>query len=232
MHVESPIAAGSAHTAIDDCWNRIGVYGDGSCPQLKQHVHCSHCPTHAAAALVLLDREAPPDYLADCTRHMAQSPKVGQAELDSVVIFRIGAEWLALPTPVFREVAALLAIHSLPNRHGGIVQGVANVRGELLVCVSLGTMLGLTHAAETVRGQQHLALRRLVVIGIDGQRLGFAVDEMHGIARFDPNTLKAVPATVARATATYSKAVLTWQEHAVGLLDEQLLFYTLHRSLA
>ena len=232
MHATSTIAVGSAHAAIDDCWNRIGVRGDGSCPALKQHVHCGHCPTHAAAASALLDREVPPEYLADCTRHMAQIRKVEQAEVDSVVIFRIGAEWLALPTPVFREVAALPAIHSLPNRRGSIVQGVANVRGELLVCVSLGSVLGLAQAAETCHGRRRLALRRLVVIGLDGQRLGFTVDEMHGIVRFDPSARKAVPTTVARATATYSKAILTWHEHAVGLLDEQLLFYTLQRSLA
>jgi len=208
------------------------VRGDGSCPELKLHVHCSRCPTHAAAALALLDREAPPGYLADCTRHMAQATQLGQADVGSAVIFRIEAEWLALPTPVFREVAALPAIHSLPNRRGGIVQGVANVRGELLVCVSLAIVLGLAHATETGHARQRLALRRLVVIGLDGQRLGFTVDEVHGIARFDPGTLQAVPTTVARATATYSKAILTWRQRAVGLLDEQLLFYTLERSLA
>ncbi|MBW8830765.1 MAG: purine-binding chemotaxis protein CheW [Burkholderiales bacterium] len=235
MHTASIIAAGPARAAIDDCWNRIDVRGDGSCPELKQHVHCSHCPTHAAAALALLDREAPPDYLADCTRHMAQAPEDRQADAGSVVIFRIRTEWLALPTPVFQEVAALPAIHSLPNRRDGVVQGVANVRGELLVCVSLGSVLGLVgmaQVAETGHALQHLALRRLVVIGLDGQRLGFAVDEMRGIARFDPTALKAVPATVARATATYSKAILAWKEHMVGVLDEQLLFYTLERSLA
>jgi chemotaxis-related protein WspD len=232
MHAASTFAAGSAHAAIDDCWNHIGVRGDGSCPELKHHVHCSHCPTHAAAALALLDRAPPPAYLADCTRHTAQAPELGLADAESAVIFRIGAEWLALPTPVFQEVAALPAIHSLPNRRGGIVQGIANVRGELLVCVSLGSVLGLAHAAETVHAWQHLALQRLVVIGLDGQRLGFAVDEMHGMHHFDPGTLKAVPATVARATATYSRAILAWQGHAVGLLDEQLLFYTLQRSLA
>jgi chemotaxis-related protein WspD len=118
MHAASTSAAGPARAAIDDCWNRIGVRGDGSCPELKQHAHCSHCPTHAAAAVALLHREAPPDYLADCTRHMAQAPEVGQADGGSVVIFRIGAEWLALPTPVFLGVAALPAIHSLPNRRG------------------------------------------------------------------------------------------------------------------
>src|SRR4029077_5730556 len=29
---------------VDDCWNRIGVRGDASCPELKHHVHCRNCP--------------------------------------------------------------------------------------------------------------------------------------------------------------------------------------------
>ncbi len=36
--------------AIDDCWNRIGVRGDGSCPELKRHIHCRNCPVYSAAA--------------------------------------------------------------------------------------------------------------------------------------------------------------------------------------
>jgi len=44
--------------------------------------------------------------------------------------------------------------------------------------------------------------------------------------------LKEVPATIARATATYSKALLSWHEHSVGLLDPELVFHSLKRSLA
>jgi chemotaxis-related protein WspD len=29
--------------SLDDCWNRIGVRGDGSCRELEQHIHCHNC---------------------------------------------------------------------------------------------------------------------------------------------------------------------------------------------
>jgi chemotaxis-related protein WspD len=232
MHPESTLLAEPAPAAIDRCWSRIGVRGDGSCPLLLQHVHCRNCPTHAAAAAALLDRKGPSDYLAECSRHVAQAIPVRQADADSAVVFRIGAEWLALPTPVLREVVALRAIHALPNRRDGVVQGVANVRGELLVCVSIAAVLGLAHATGAGLGRQGAALRRLVVLGLDGRGLGFVVDDIHGIHRFDPCTLTPVPATVAQAAASYSRAVLPWRDHAIGLLDEQLLFHTLRRSLS
>lgn len=228
-------------TALNDCWRRIGVAGDGSCPELRTFVHCRNCPVHGAAALALLDRAAPAGYLAECSRQVALDRDSAGGERLSVVIFRIGSEWLALATAVFLEVAVLRAIHSLPSRRGGLVQGLANVRGELLVCVSLARLLDLPAVAPVSAGAtagQVKAVPRLVVIAVDGQRLGFAVDEMQGLQRVAPSSLQAVPATVARAKASYSKAVLTWQAtgagaaRCIGLLDDQLLLRTLRRGLA
>lgn len=231
MPEQPNIASGATPITIHDCWNRIGVRGDGSCPELIRYVHCRNCPIYAAAAVALLDRDLPPNYLTDWTSHFAQEQRIEQLDTHSVVMFRIGAEWLALPTPIFKEVAELRAIHPLPHRRGGVVQGLANVRGELLVCVSLGYVLGLENAAESRRGARRTVHRRLLVVNSEGQRMVFPVDEMHGIHRFHTRELKEVPATVARATATYSKAMLSWQENTVCLLDDQLLFYTVNRSL-
>ena len=139
MPEQPNIASGATPITIDDCWNRIGVRGDGSCPELSSTF---------TAATVRFTRQRPwrcsiascrPTTSTDWTSHFAQEQRIEQLDTHSVVIFRIGAEWLALPTPVFKEVAELRAIHSLPHRRGGVVLGLANVRGELLVCVSLGT---------------------------------------------------------------------------------------------
>ena len=138
-----PDAAGSrSRGVIDDCWNRIGVRGDGSCPELKQYVHCRNCPVYSAGAAELLDADAPASYFADRTAHFAEPAHAEEGETRSVVIFRVASEWLALPTSVVIEVANLLPIHSLPHRPNGVVLGLASVRGELLVCVSLGQVVG------------------------------------------------------------------------------------------
>ena len=143
------------------------------------------------------------------------------------------AEWLAVPTPMLDEVADLRRIHSLPHRRSGVVLGLANVRGELLVCVSLGAQLGIDPAdqAPAMRGPR-LAHKRLLVLRRQGQRLACPVDEVHGNERFEEREHRPVPATVARASASYTRAVLAWRGQVVGLLDEELLFNALHRSLA
>lgn len=224
--------SGSTRAVINDCWNRIGVHGDSSCPELKKYVHCRNCPVYSAAAVDLLDGELPSEYISQWTRHVAQEKWVTELDTHSVVVFRLGEEWLALPTSVFKEIGGLRAIHALPHRRSGGVLGLANVRGELLVCVSLRQVLGLGDQVPDKREKHRVLEERLLVIQLEGSCVACPVDEVYGIQRFHPRELKEVPATVAKATATYTKAVLAWQAKSVGLLDEQLLFYTVNRSLA
>jgi len=197
---------------------------------LTAYVHCRNCPVFSAAAAHVLDSGKASNF-ADRTVHFAHPVPVEEDETRSIVIFRVGSEWLALPTGVVIEVANLLPIHSLPHRTNGIVLGLASVRGELLVCVSLAGVVGADPIASADRAGRGTAYRRLLVIRRDAIRVVCPVDEVHGIHRFHPRELKAVPATVANAAVTYSTALLSWQGHSVGTLDDQLLFYTLKRSL-
>jgi chemotaxis-related protein WspD len=218
---------------INDCWNKIGVYGDASCPELPQHIHCRNCPVYSAAAVELLNSELPIDHLDRWTRHVAQKRRVTELDTHSVVVYRLGAQWLALPTTAFMEIASLRTIHSLPHRRNGVILGLANIRGELLVCVSLRQVLGVEEiAVERTRDEHRAVEGRLLVIRQEGHSAVCPVDEVYGIERFHPRELRPVPTTVAKATATYTKSVLPWHQKSVGVLDEQLLFHTFNRSLA
>jgi chemotaxis-related protein WspD len=214
-----------------DCWNRIGVRGDRSCPELVQYVHCRNCPVHAEAATRLLDGESPPGYIAEWTGYVAEPSRPSDPDRRSVLIFRVGAEWLALPSPVVKEVADRRTVHSLPHRRRGALLGLVSIRGELLVCMSLARVLGLEVGAPVPQATGHVAHERMLVLRRDDVRVVCAVDEVHGIHTFRAKKLQDVPATVAKGT-TNAKAVLMWRERSVGILDDQLLFQTFHRSLA
>src|SRR6202020_2841340 len=99
----------------------------------KAAVHCRNCPTYSHSAAELLDRELPEGYLQTAPPAPATPPREEGRRSGSAVIFRLGREWLALATDVFKEVGQLRAIHSVPHQRNGVVLGVANVRGELLV---------------------------------------------------------------------------------------------------
>jgi chemotaxis-related protein WspD len=215
----------------DECWNRIGVRGDGSCVELQKHVHCHNCGVYSAAAQTLLDRPLSSDDIAERTRHIARPKAVEEQGPQTVLIFRIAAEWLALPMAVVKEVAEQRPIHSLPHRRGGVLLGVANVRGELLVCVSLRRLLTLEEGG-TKPQSRHTVHQRLLVVGQGDVRAVCPVDEVHGIERAHTWTLQDLPATLSKAAGRHSNGVIMWRDHAVGFLDEQLLFHSLQRSLS
>jgi chemotaxis-related protein WspD len=226
------------------CWRRSGVGGDSSCPRLRQHQHCRNCPTHASAASALLDRDAPEGYLAEWTGHVARGSALSSVSLDfarerdgrpalvSLMLFRIGAEWLALPTALLEEVTEPRPVHSLPHRRSGVLLGIANIHGELLICVSLALLLGLEPTAEAQADRPGGARKRFLVIGREGGRFVFPADEVQGIQRLGPEALRPPPSTLGRAVSSYSRHVLSWDGHTVGCLDCELLLASLNRSIA
>jgi chemotaxis-related protein WspD len=240
---------------IDDCWNRIGVRGDGSCPRLAGYIHCRNCPVHDAAAARVLDREQSADAVigqALLHRQTAQSPSeyaAREADATSWLVFRIGDEWLGLPTTIFQQVAQLRPIHSLPHRRHRAVLGVVNVRGTLLVCASLARLFGIASVVgqdgrrpeqqSTQQGIDARDLARLLVIepggdvgerGDLGNPIVFPVDAVDGVHRFARADFQAVPATIASMSASHAVAVMAWNGVTVGLLDAAKLFETLNRS--
>ena len=106
MAASTTIARPVEEIEIDDCWRRIGVRGDKSCPLLEQHLHCRNCPTYKKIARRLLDRAAPSAYRGEWPDKPGL-PELGSTDdgaLQAAVLFRLGEEWLALPVGIFHGV--------------------------------------------------------------------------------------------------------------------------------
>ncbi len=153
------------------------------------------------------------------------SPPTCKADRVSAVIFRLEQEWLALPTPLLEQVAQRRPIHSLPHRREGVLLGLTNIRGELVVCFSLGHMLRLPKTASP--DALRLSHERLVVLNREGKRLAFPVAEAHGPEHFHAQQLAKPPQT----GLVYTSHLLPWRKHAVGLLDPEQVLSTVHQHL-
>jgi len=213
-----------------DCWNTIGVNGDHSCRELGRNGHCHNCEIYAAAASQFLDRPLPADYQREWTDHFSRERQIAIPAKTSTILFRIGSEWLALPTQTFQEIAERRVMHRLPHRRRGVVLGIVNVRGELLMCASLGRLLGLEAMVSMSHGRA--AFDRLLVTHWSGQRFAFPVDEVHGVHRFHSTDLREPPATVTRSGLSCASGVFPWRNHTVGYLEPELLFGALNRNLS
>jgi chemotaxis-related protein WspD len=185
------------------------------------------------SATSLLDREVPEESLRESTAQVAAKKNLVEHGTRSVVIFRIATEWLALPTEAVQEVGDPGAVRRLPDHRGGILKGLVNVRGDLLICIALDVILGLDPAAVGQGAANSVAARRLMICKRGSAKLSFQVDEVHGLHRYHPRDLRSAPATLAKAEkGVYTLGVLSWNNKIVGCLDDELLFYSLNKGLA
>lgn len=181
----------------------------------------------------LLDREIPEEYLEEQTSHVAaEKKKQIETGAKSIVIFRIATEWWALPTAVFQGVDDDSPTHTLPHDRSGILNGLVNIRGELLLSVSLAALLQLEKDTEVSRDLKPASCGRLLICSRKGSRLVFPVNEVHGVHRYHPKELREVPVTLAKAGAgAYIVGVLPWEGKTVGCMDDELLFYAVDKGL-
>jgi chemotaxis-related protein WspD len=219
---------------LEDCWNRIGVWSPegASCENLQRVSHCRNCERYTAAGRRILDRPLPKGYQEEWSRIYARQKTRQGRQTHSVVIFRLGDDWLSLPSHLVREITMMKPIHSLPHRGRGLLRGLVNIRGELRICVSLGNLLGLQQGEITSRDLGYDVFARMIFIDRDGEQFVFPVTEVQGTQRFDANELHSVPTTLGKAKATYTRHILKWKERNVACLDEELLLYTLKKELA
>lgn len=225
-------------TILNDCWNKIGVGGDRSCKELKTYIHCRNCPVYSAAGRGLLERDAPEGYIDEWTNLFAQtqlpegSSQSENTKTQAVIIFRLGVEWLALPANLFKEVTPPSVIHTIPHRTNKTLLGIVNIRGEILMCISLSNLLGLEIPEKSKNSKSNPVVQeRMVVVEKNEERWVFSVDEVSSIQRFHPHQFRPAPAVITQSNESYTKAVINWQNKKVSYLDDELLFYNINRRI-
>ena len=209
----------------DQCWNRIGVRGDRSCPELLKFTHCNNCPVFAAAGRKFLDAPSPRGYLDEWTTRLAARDDTREGDETSVLVFRLGDEWLALPVAVLVEVTRPRPVHRIPHR-GGLLAGMANIRGELHLCARLDLLLGVANVADSDPD-----LRRLVVIRREAEYWCFAADEVDQVHRVLLPDLTSAAPTLARSHGKMTRGVFPHAGRSVGLLDDARLFQSLRERM-
>lgn len=218
--------------ALDDCWNRIGVWSKrgASCPELERCIHCRNCERYSLAGRAMLERAVPDDYRRQWTQRLAQPKQAARTCSNSALLFRLGDEWFAISSRCVSEITRLLGIHSLPHCNRDAVKGLVNIRGELKICVSIGSALQLGKACDSHLAD-HAILERMVLIENDEHSFVFPVSEVEGIVRYTDHELRPLPATLANARTKLTTGIVQWQNRQVGVLDHDLLFYALAKGL-
>ena len=214
--------------ASDDCWNRIGVYGNKSCPLLTEHIHCRNCSVYSAAATRLLDRYS----FEQDGQDLAAAPDLEhKVATRSLMMFRMGGEWLGLATGCLDEVAPMQSIHSLPHQRSRALLGVANVRGTLVPCLSLVELLGLDPTVTVSVTASQRVMPRMLIVAAPGGPVVLPVDEVDGIHNIEQRVLNTASLSGEHASAKFTRGVLPYKARSLRWLDEEQLLSAITRSL-
>jgi len=220
-----PTTPSGATDADVPCFSTIGVFGDRSCDQLPSHVHCLRCPVFAETASQLFDRRSPVGYREEWTARLATPDEAPLGPSKTYVTFRVGAEWLAMPSAACVEVTEVLRAFPLAHRMGGAFEGLVNVRGQALLCVSLRKLLDI--AADVVGGGN----ARLVVVAASDGRYALRVDEVDHVRRILDTDIHEPPATLTKSLAPHVHGVVHDGDSLIGVIEPQALFASLARCV-
>lgn len=215
---------------IDDCWNRIGVIGDQSCEKLEQHVHCRNCEVYASAAQRNLQRVVGDDYKQDWAAHFRRDATDTQQLDSSCLVFRIGREWLSLPTNMFVSVAPQAKPHRLPHRSGRGLSGIVNVGGTLYPCMSLAELLGIDESEGEAATNRH-TFARVLLTQWEDQAYALPVADLHGMLRYASAAVQTPAATINKGLSRFLSGVISHEDMHIGILDAALIGYQLARTL-
>jgi len=223
---------------IDDCWNKIGVWSrtGASCPRLTEMIHCRNCEVYSAAGRLLLQREIPQGAALEWAERYAEPVKYTLKHGISITLFRIGMEWLAIPTKAIKSIGDPAAIRRIPHRSHPALRGMANLAGDTELVVSLEALLGIEAAGEEATDQQNARqrgrpiVRMMRVIGDSGP-FAFEVAEVSGTHRYEEGKLDPVPSTLEKALLHYVSGTLAVDGKRVGVLDMGLVAYRVEQTL-
>lgn len=142
-------------------------------------------------------------------------PRVAEQK---VVVFQVGREEYAVEIGAVREVVPWTQPTPVPDSPP-LVEGVVNLRGEIIPVIDLGRLFRTTRTNERAQS-------RIMVMEVAGQQVGFVVDAVSEVYTTDLSAV-APPSPVLRSarldpTREIVVGILKLGEHRlVVLLDPQ-----------
>jgi len=138
-----------------------------------------------------------------------------------VVTFRVGPQEFALDVSQVERILRYEKPAALPKAPD-FLEGVVRYGGAAIPVVDLRKRLELDAGV----GDD----TRLMVLNLDGQRIGMLVDQVREVMRVDSTTISAPPPMVRGLAASYIAGIITEGERTVVLLNALRLLTSTERQ--
>jgi purine-binding chemotaxis protein CheW len=128
-----------------------------------------------------------------------------------VVSFALGSEEYGVDIAQVQEINRMVTITRVP-RAPQFMEGVINLRGQLIPIIDLRTRFGMERAERTKN-------TRIVVTEIGSKRLGMVVDSVSEVLRIPVEQIEDAPDLVAGVDTEYIRGVGKLDDRLIIMLD-------------
>jgi len=141
--------------------------------------------------------------------------KASAGDILQLVSFKIGNEEFGLDILKVQEIIRLRDLTRVPNMPD-FVDGVINLRGQVIPVIGLRRRFGI----ETSEADKRT---RIVVAEVNGNVLGFVVDEVSEVLRISSDTVEPPP-RMGNVDRKYVQGIGKIQDRLLIVIDPTLLF--------
>lgn len=134
-----------------------------------------------------------------------------------LVIFKIGDEEFGVDISQVREIVRLVNITTVPKAPV-FVEGVVNLRGQILAVIDLARRLNL-------KTKPHSEKTRIIVVEIESSTVGMIVDEVAEVLRLSSEHIDKTPEIIGGdLQQKYLKGVGKLEDRLIILIDLAKIF--------
>jgi purine-binding chemotaxis protein CheW len=137
-----------------------------------------------------------------------------------LVTFQISEELYGVDIMDVKEIVRVQDIRSIPNAPG-YVEGLFNLRGEIIPIISLHKRF---HLKKAQLGEDEELLSGFIIIDIDGMKLGVIIDRVERVVSIEAQNIQPPPQMLTGIGAEYIQGVVNREAGYLIILDIRKLF--------
>jgi purine-binding chemotaxis protein CheW len=137
-----------------------------------------------------------------------------------LVTFQISDELYGVDIMDVKEIVRVQDIRSIPNAPG-YVEGLFNLRGEIIPIISLHKRF---HLKKAQLGEDEELLSGFIIIDIDGMKLGVIIDMVERVVSIEVQNIQPPPQMLTGIGAEYIQGVVNRETGYLIILDIRKLF--------
>ncbi len=141
----------------------------------------------------------------------SESVAIRRSDTSQFVEFEVDARRYAFRIEKIREIVILKDITTTPQV-ASYVDGVSNLRGEIIPIINLRALFGLSRKPTDDE-------TRTIVVNVGTRTIGCTVDTVTQVLRIADNNIQPAPETIASENATYIHGFAKVDDRLVIVLD-------------